>query len=57
MFQRQESLENLPELNCLKRIAVQKKKGKFILMRLKSSMKHRIVFKACWSDHVVTERR
>ena len=46
MFQRQESLENLPELNCLKRIAVQKKKGKFVLMRLKSSMKHRIVFKA-----------
>ena len=48
MFQRQESLANLPELNYLKRIAVQKKKGKFVLMRLhvKSSMKHRIVFKA-----------
>ena len=36
MFQRQESLANLLELNSSKRIAVQKKKGKFVLMRLKS---------------------
>ena len=56
-FKDKKALRICLSLNSLKRIAVQKKKGKFVLMRLKSSVKRGTVFKAWWSDHAVTERR